>query len=122
MQSDYETGKAPQAQVCMVSKDEQEHTASANGDGPVDCIFNAVDKITGMTCKLLDYQVMSKTKGKDAQGEVTVRVSSGKRVVIGKGFGVNTLEASALAYINAINKLLIKTKSGPVEGSEIPGP
>jgi 2-isopropylmalate synthase len=122
IQSEYETGKVPKAQVVLVSMDGQEHTATANGDGPVDCIYNALDKITGLTCKLLDYQVMSKTRGKDAQGEVTVRVSSEKRVVIGKGFGVNTLEASALAYINAINKLLMKSKSGPVEGNEIPGP
>ena len=122
IQSEYETGKVPQAQVALVSMDGQEHTATANGDGPVDCIYNALDKITGLTCKLLDYQVMSKTMGKDAQGEVTVRVSSENRVVMGKGFGVNTLEASALAYINAINKLLMKSKSGPVEGNEIPGP
>jgi 2-isopropylmalate synthase len=122
IQSEYQTGNIPKAKIGLTSKDGQEHMATAKGDGPVDCIYNAIDKITGLTCKLLDYQVMSKTRGKDAQGEVTVRVISGKRVVIGKGFGVNTLEASALAYVNAINKLLVKSKSGPVEGNDIPGP
>ncbi|NIP99934.1 MAG: 2-isopropylmalate synthase, partial [Nitrospinaceae bacterium] len=70
-----------------------EHTARGTGDGPVDSLYNAVDKITGLSCKLLDYQVMSKTRGKDAQGEVTVRVLHENREVLGKGAGVNTLEA-----------------------------
>jgi len=122
MQCEFESGKVPEAMVNLVSIDKQEHTASASGDGPVDAIYNAIDKITGLSCKLLDYQVMAKTKGQDAQGEVTVRVKHEKREILGKGAGVNTLEASALAYLNAINKLLLKTKSGPVEGSELPGP
>jgi len=108
--------------VALRSRDGQEHDATASGDGPVDSIYNAIDKITGLTCRLMDYQVMSKTRGKDAQGEVTVRVRSDNREVIGKGAGVNTLEASAQAYVNAINKLLMKTKAGPVAPGEAPGP
>ena len=65
---------------------------------------------------------MSKTKGQDAQGEVTVRVQNEKREVLGKGAGVNTIEASGYAYVNAINKLLRKSKSGPVEGNDVLGP
>ena len=118
----FETGKIPEAQVALISLDDKKYSANANGDGPVDAIYNAIDKITGLSCKLLDYQVMAKTKGQDAQGEVTIRVQHEKREVLGKGAGVNTLEASALSYLNAINKLLLKSKSGPVEGSELPGP
>ena len=118
----FETGKIPEAQVTLISMDNKKHSANANGDGPVDAIYNAIDKITGLSCKLLDYQVMAKTKGQDAQGEVTIRVQHEKREVLGKGAGVNTLEASTLSYLNAINKLLLKSKSGPVEGSELPGP
>ena len=118
----FETGKIPEAQVTLISLDNKKHSANANGDGPVDAIYNAIDKITGLSCKLLDYQVMAKTKGQDAQGEVTIRVQHEKREVLGKGAGVNTLEASTLSYLNAINKLLLKSKSGPVEGSELPGP
>ncbi len=118
----FETGKVPQASVVLVSRDEKKHSASASGDGPVDAIYNAIDKITGLTCKLIDYQVMAKTKGGDAQGEVTVRVQHENREVLGKGAGVNILESSGFAYVNAINKLLMKSKSGPVEGSELPGP
>jgi len=65
---------------------------------------------------------MSKTKGRDAQGEVTVRVVSDNQEVLGKGVGVNTIEASGFAYINAINKLLFKAKSGSLECDDITGP
>jgi len=120
--SHFETGHPPEGSVELTSKDGKAHSATATGDGPVDAIYNAIDKITGLTCKLMDYQVMSKTHGKDAQGEVNVRVSHDSREVLGKGAGVNTIEASGFAYLNAINKLLIKSKSGPVGGGELPGP
>ncbi len=119
---EFESGSDPQATVTLISRDGKKHNSSSGGDGPVDAIYNAIDKITGLTCKLLDYQVMSKTKGQDAQGEVTVRVENEKREVLGKGAGVNTIEASGFAYVNAINKLLLKLKSGPVEGKDVPGP
>jgi 2-isopropylmalate synthase len=122
IESGFETGKEPHASVTLVSRDGKEHQSSANGDGPVDAIYNAIDKITGLTCKLLDYQVMAKTKGKDAQGEVTVRVQHEEREMLGKGAGVNTVEASGFAYINAINKLLLKSKFVPIKGSDVPGP
>ncbi|MDP6766911.1 MAG: alpha-isopropylmalate synthase regulatory domain-containing protein, partial [SAR324 cluster bacterium] len=118
----FESGKTPEASVVLVSRDDKRHEATASGDGPVDSIYNAIDRITGISCKLLEYQVMSKTKGTDAQGEVTVRVISENREVLGKGVGVNTIEASGFAYINAVNKLLFKTKSGPLGSTEIPGP
>jgi 2-isopropylmalate synthase len=118
----FESGSDPQATVTLISRDGKQYNSSSGGDGPVDAIYNAIDKITGLTCKLLDYQVMAKTKGQDAQGEVTVRVQNEKREVLGKGAGVNTIEASGFAYVNAINKLLLKLKSGPVEGKDVPGP
>ena len=122
IQGTFESGTTPDATVTLKSRDGKVHTETSQGDGPIDAIYNAIDHITGMTCKLIDYQVMAKTRGKDAQGEVTVRVSHENREVLGKGTGVNTVEASAEAYINAINKLLVKTKSGPVGGGEIQGP
>jgi 2-isopropylmalate synthase len=118
----FETGGAPQAEVELLGKDGAPFSASAEGDGPVDAIYNCIDKISGLQCKLLDYQVMSKTKGQDAQGEVTVLVLNETRESLGKGSSLNTLEASAEAYVDAINKLLFKRKSGPVESSDIPGP
>jgi 2-isopropylmalate synthase len=122
VQGTFESGTTPGATVALKSRDGKMHTEIGQGDGPIDAMYNAIDHITGMTCKLIDYQVMAKTRGKDAQGEVTVRVRHENREVLGKGTGVNTVEASAEAYVNAINKLLVKTKSGPVGGEEIQGP
>ena len=121
IQCKFETGGLPEATVTLVSLDGQSHSATSTGDGPIDAMCTAIDQITGLTCKLLDYQVRANTQGRDAQGEVTVQVSYENRQVLGKGFGVNTVEASAEAYLNAVNKLLVKTKFGPASG-EIPGP
>ena len=118
----FESGKIPKASVVLTNRDGEKNEATANGDGPVDSICNAIDSITGLSCKLIDYQVMSKTKGRDAQGEVTVRVVSDNREVLGKGVGVNTIEASGFAYINAINKLLFKAKPDSLECDDITGP
>jgi len=118
----FETGEASEASVVLISRDNKRHEAKASGDGPVDSICNAIDRITGLSCKLIDYQVMSKTKGKDAQGEVTVRVVNENQEVLGKGVGVNTIEASGFAYVNAVNKLLLKSKSGPLGCGDISGP
>jgi 2-isopropylmalate synthase len=118
----FESGKVPKATVVLINQDGEKNKATANGDGPVDSICNAIDSITGLTCRLIDYQVMSKTKGRDAQGEVTIRVISDKREVLGKGVGVNTIEASGFAYINAINKLLFKAKPNTLDSGNITGP
>ena len=118
----FESGKIPKASIVLTNRDGEKNEATANGDGPVDSICNAIDSITGLSCKLIDYQVMSKTKGRDAQGEVTVRVVSENREVLGKGVGVNTIEASGFAYINAINKLLFKAKPDSLECDDITGP
>jgi len=80
---------------------------AATGDGPVDAIYNAVDKITGLKCTLVHYALNAVTGGKDALGEVTVKVAdNGKRTCIGRGFSTDILEASAKAYLNAINKMV----------------
>ena len=118
----FESGKIPKASIVLTNRDGEKNEATANGDGPVDSVCNAIDSITGLSCKLIDYQVMSKTKGRDAQGEVTVRVVSDNREVLGKGVGVNTIEASGFAYINAINKLLFKAKPDSLECDDITGP
>ncbi|MFQ5717596.1 MAG: 2-isopropylmalate synthase, partial [Nitrospinales bacterium] len=118
----FESGTAPEASVELVSRDGKTHSASGRGDGPVDSIYKAIDKITGLQCRLVDYQVAAKTKGRDAQGEAIVRVLHDNREVVGKGASVNTIEASGLAYVNAVNKLLANRKTGPVGGGELPGP
>lgn len=79
---------------------------SSSGDGPVDACYKAIDAITGLKCKLLDYSLKSITGGKDALGEVTVRIRSNKDEVFGRGTSTDIIEASAKAYVNAVNKLI----------------
>lgn len=81
---------------------------TASGDGPVDACCKAIDKITKMKGDLVDYSIQAVTKGKDAFGEVTLRVKSKGKVVIGKAASTDVIEASAKAYLNAINKLINK--------------
>ncbi|MDD5136504.1 MAG: alpha-isopropylmalate synthase regulatory domain-containing protein, partial [Candidatus Omnitrophica bacterium] len=84
--------------------------ASSTGDGPVDACYKAVDKITGMTGKLMDYQIRSVTSGKDALGEVSVKVSLKGSIVSGRGASTDIIEASVKAYLNAANKLVYTSK------------
>ncbi len=76
------------------------------GDGPVEACFHAVDQITGLNCSLESYQLRAVTEGEDALGEVTVRVRHGDVVMLGKGVSTDIIEASCLAYLNAVNRLL----------------
>ena len=78
--------------------------AGSTGDGPVDACYKAIDKITGIPGKLMDYQIRSVTRGKDALGEVSVKVASKGKVFSGRGASTDIIEASIKAYINAINK------------------
>jgi len=80
------------------------------GDGPVDATLKAIKKLTKTKAKLMQYNVGSITGGTDAQGEVTVRVSEGNHVVVGKGASTDIIEASAKAYVHALNRLNLKQK------------
>lgn len=85
---------------------------SSSGDGPVDACYKAIEKITKMKTKLLDYRIEAVTSGKDAIGEVSVKVEANKKVAIGRGSSTDIIEASAKAFLNAVNKLASKsTKS-----------
>lgn len=86
------------------------------GDGPVDAAFKAVRNLTGTKSKVLNYSVNSITGGTDAQGEVTVRLQENGNVVIGQGAHEDIIMASAMAYLNALNKLAYLEKN-PVNRS-----
>jgi 2-isopropylmalate synthase len=97
--------KTPTATVKLV-RGRKVHTATARGDGQVDAMYRAIDKLTGIAPTLLDYQLRAITAGKDAQGEVTVRLRLKDREVFGRGASTDIIEASARAYLNAVNRLL----------------
>lgn len=89
-----------------VEKAGETKTRAACGDGPVEACFNAVDAITDMPCTLESYNIKAVTEGQDALGEVTVRVRQGEETMLGRGVSTDVLEASCLAYLNAVNRLI----------------
>ena len=106
------TGEVPQAQL-VLSVDGREQAASAQGSGPVDATFKAIESIAASDASLLLYSVNAITKGTDSQGEVTVRLEKGGRIVNGNGADTDILVASAKAYINALNLMQAGHKAHP---------
>ncbi|MCB1822639.1 MAG: 2-isopropylmalate synthase, partial [Candidatus Competibacteraceae bacterium] len=100
-----ETGETPKAQVTL-SVDGEERKATAEGGGPVDAAFKAIESILQTGTDLLLYSVNNITSGTDAQGEVTVRVSKQGRILNGQGADTDIVIASAKAYVNVLNKVL----------------
>lgn len=79
---------------------------SSWGDGPVDACYKAIDKITGIQCLLEEYSIKSVSGGKDALGEVNVKLKISDKLITGRGSSTDIIEASAKAYINALNRYL----------------
>ena len=100
-----ETGIKPKAQVTLSIDGEQKH-ADAEGGGPVDATYKAIESMVGSGCNLQLYSVNNITDGTDSQGEVTVRIDKDGRIVNGLGSDTDIVIASAKAYINALNKVL----------------
>jgi 2-isopropylmalate synthase len=96
---------------------------AATGDGPVDAVFNAMDRAIGVKTRLLEYTVHAVTPGREALGEVSVMVEIEGRRFGGRGASTDILEASARAYLNAINryKTASRDTGREVGGSESPG-
>jgi 2-isopropylmalate synthase len=99
----------PQRAILTLSIDGEEQTAAVRGNGPVDALFNAVRKLVPHdTATLQLYQVHAVTAGTDAQAEVSVVLAEDGRMARGQGAHTDTLVASARAYVNALNKLVVK--------------
>ena len=104
-----ETGETPNAQLTLRVDGSEQH-ASASGSGPVDAAFKAIELIMSSGAGLQLYSVNNITSGTDAQGEVTVRLDKAGRIVNGQGADTDIDIASAKAYINALNKLILKSE------------
>jgi len=100
--------KGPQTADLELEIDGEEKATHASGDGPVDATFNAIKALFPHGARLQLYQVHAVTEGTDAQAEVTVRLEEDGKTVNGQGADTDTLVASARAYVNALNKLLVK--------------
>jgi len=98
--------------VVGLRKGEEAIREVACGDGPLDAVCKAIDKITGVKVELVSYSLNAATKGKDAMGEAIMRIAvDGGRSITGRGASTDIIEASAKAYVNAINKLLAMTST-----------
>ena len=100
-----ETGETPTAEVTL-SIDGTERSATQGGSGPVDATYRAIEALVQGGCDLQLYSVNNITSGTDAQGEVTVRLEKGGRIVNGQGADTDIVIASAKAYLHGLNKML----------------
>jgi 2-isopropylmalate synthase len=97
----------PMAAVQVITNGEETpRQEAASGDGPVDALYQAIDRATQFKGNLLRYQIKAVTSGQDALGEVVVKVEAGGRVSTGRGASTDVMEASVRAYVAAINKLM----------------
>ncbi len=101
-----ETGETPEATVTLVM-DGHEQRAVSHGSGPVDAAYRAIESLVHSDADLQLYSVNNITSGTDAQGEVTVRLEKGGRIVNGQGADTDIVVASAKAYINGLNKMML---------------
>src|SRR5207248_10083902 len=99
------TNAIPTATVTLQETHGDAVTDASVGDGPVDAIYSAIQRLTGVKVTLQDYRIRAVSRGKDAQGEVQIELEHSGRKVRGRGLSTDILEASALAYLAAINRL-----------------
>ena len=83
-------------------------TGESTGDGPVDACFKALDKITNFKAKLEDFRLEAVTSGKDALGQVSLKLHACGSTISGRGSSTDIVEAAVKAYIDAVNKLETK--------------
>lgn len=102
------SGTIPSAAVCLWHKDGEIVRDAVVGDGPVDAVFKAIERATGISVTLKDYRVRSVTIGEDAQGEAILEVEHGGRTFRGRAFSTDIIEASALAFLQVINRIAMR--------------
>jgi 2-isopropylmalate synthase len=98
----------PQTADIVLTIDGEEKSAHTTGDGPVDSAFNAVKALFDHKARLQLYQVHAVTEGTDAQATVSVRLEEDGRIATGQSADTDTVVASTKAYINALNRLIVR--------------
>jgi 2-isopropylmalate synthase len=109
------TTSTPTATVVLADGDGRVD-ATAEGNGMIDAAIGAIAAATGVSGTLLDFKVSSVTKGGDALGDVIVQLDADGAKVTGRGLATDVVEASARAYLNAVNKLVrLRDRAEPRE-------
>jgi 2-isopropylmalate synthase len=102
------SGTVPSAAVVLWHQDGTLHRDANVGDGPIDAVFKTIERITGIFVSLKEYQVRSITVGEDAQGEVQIEAEHNGRHLRGRAISTDIIEASALAFLQCINRALLR--------------
>jgi len=111
--------EAPQSADLTLTIDGVDRQVTATGDGPVDAAFNAVKELFPHSARLQLYQVHAVTEGTDAQATVSVRMEEDGRIVTGQSADTDTVVASARAYVNALNRLLVRRQQAGSDRKQI---
>ena len=111
--------EAPQSADLTLRVGDADHRVTANGDGPVDAAFNAVKALFPNDAQLQLYQVSAVTEGMDAQATVSVRIEEDGRIATGQSADTDTVVASVRAYVNALNRLIMRREKGGSDMKEI---
>jgi 2-isopropylmalate synthase len=102
----------PSAAVALWHQDGTILRDAALGDGPVDAVFKAIERITGIEAQVKDYRVRSVSVGEDAQGEASVEVIYNGKTFNGRAVSTDVIEASALAFMQVINRIALRKAAG----------
>ena len=108
------SGHSPRVRLTLRRGDQEVTEELSAGDGPIDCAFWATEKITGVKMVCKDFQVRSATIGRDALGEASLEVEHEGQTFRGRGASTDTVEATIIAILNALNRILM-TKAVPAE-------
>jgi 2-isopropylmalate synthase len=98
------TSIKPKSEVVLIKKG-RKISGVSSGDGPVDACFKAIDKITGLKAKLDDFHLEAVTSGKDALGQVSLKLKINESILSGRGASTDIIEAAIKAYLDAVNKI-----------------
>lgn len=102
------SGTVPSAAVFLWNKDGTIHHDASTGDGPVDAVFKTIEKLTGVNVTLRELIIKSVTTGEDAQGEASIEAEFKGRTLRGRAVSTDIIEASALAFLQVINRALVR--------------
>jgi len=105
------TGTLPAASISLRKSGGERYLDASPGDGPVDAVFKAIEKITGIQAKLRDYRIQAVTVGEDAQGEVSLEVEHETGLYRGRALSTDVIEGSARAFLDVVNRIALKTRT-----------
>ena len=113
-------GEIPTATVRLTNPQGESITDAGTGTGPVDAVYQAINRIVGVPNTLTEYRVDAVTEGIDALGDVTIRIRQNSNTFVGRGSDTDIIVASAKAYMNALNRALAEMEEHHLPKGPVP--